>query len=132
MVNDDWIEHRRADGERVGWIVPRGDGFVVIDLLGRERTGLVDWLTAEETLESLGIGYLADLYVLTLENGLDLRVRIAEVSPTGITVKKDDFGAVGAPQLYYSLDLPAPSTLRPLAPEDAAVLSPDDFGSPPV
>lgn len=128
MVGDDWIEHRRGDRELVGWIVPRGEGFVVVDLLGRERGGPVDWLAAEEALEDLGIGYLADIYVLRLENGNDLRVRIAEVSSSRITVKKDDFGAVGAPQLYYPLEFPAPQTLRPLNAEDAAVLSPDDFG----
>lgn len=128
MVGSDWIEHRRGDGERVGWIVPRGEDFIVVDLLGRERGGRVDWLTAEETLEALGIGYLADLYVLTLEDGSDLRVRIAEVSGSGITVKKDDFGAVGIPQVYFSLDFPAPSALRRLDPRDAALLSPDSFG----
>src|SRR5437868_4601981 len=69
MVANDWIEHRRGDGERVGRIIPRGDDFVVVDLLGRERGGPVDWLGAEEALDALGIGYLADIYVLTLENG---------------------------------------------------------------
>jgi hypothetical protein len=127
-VKNDWIEHRRGDGELVGWIVPRGEDFVVVDLLGRERGGPVDWLTAEETLEELGIGYLADIYLLTLEDGRDLRVRIAEVSPSGITVKKDDFGAVGVPQLYFPLEFPAPPTLRPLDAERAGVLSPEDYG----
>ncbi|MCX7521134.1 hypothetical protein OSC27_02445 [Microbacterium sp. STN6] len=128
MVADDWIEHRRGDGERVGWMVPRGEGFVVVDLLGRERSGPVDWLTAEETLEELGIGYLADPYMLTLENGGDLRVRIAEVSPAGVRVKRDDFGDIGAPQLYYSLELPAPATLRPLRADEVGRLSADSFG----
>lgn len=111
---EDWIEHRRADGERVGWMRPEGDGFVPIDLLGRELTGPVDWLTAEETLERAGIGYLADLYELRLDDGSLLRVRLAEVSPTRIVAKQDDFGAVGAPQLFYTLPFPLPETLRPL------------------
>lgn len=127
MVGSDWIEHRRGDGETVGWIIPRGESFTVVDLLGRERGGPVDWPTAEETLDALGIGYLADIYLLTLDDGRDLRVRIAEVSPSGITVKKDDFGAVGMPQLYYSLGFPAPPTLRPLDPERAHILSPDSY-----
>jgi hypothetical protein len=128
MVDSDWIEHRRGDRELVGWIVPRGEDFVVVDLLGRERGGPVDWLRAEETLDELGIGYLADIYMLTLDNGVELRVRIAEVSTSGIRVKKDDFGAVGVPHLYYELAFPAPPTLRPLKPEDVGVLSPDEFG----
>jgi hypothetical protein len=131
MVGNDWIEHRRGDGERVGWIVPRGEDFVVVDLLGREQSGAVDWLSAEEILEELDIGYLADKYLLTLEDGGELRVRIAEITAASITVKKDDFGAVGAPQLYYTLDLPARTRLRPLAAdEDAATrLSPESLDS---
>lgn len=129
MVGSDWIEHRRGDRELVGWMVPSGEDFVVVDLLGRERGGPVDWLTAEEALEELGIGYLADIYMLTLEDGRDLRVRIAEVSPAGITVKKDDFGAVGVPQLYFSLGFPAPATLRLLKPEEVGRLSPEDLGA---
>ncbi|MCW4458521.1 hypothetical protein [Microbacterium sp. MPKO10] len=94
-------------------MLQQGDDFVAVDLLGRHVTGPVDWLTAEESLDELGIGYLADPYRLTLENGDSIRVRLAEVSPTRITAKLDDFGAVGAPQLYYELEFPAPDTLRP-------------------
>src|SRR5690554_335232 len=127
MVGEDWIEHRRGDGERVGWMIPRDDGFVAVDLLGRERSGPVDWLTAEETLDALGIGYLADLYQLTLDDGRELRVRVAEVNPETVTVKKDDFGAVGVPQIYFSVELPASEKLRPMTSAESAVISPDSF-----
>jgi hypothetical protein len=115
-MRDDWIEHRRSDdGELLGWMQPVGDGFVAIDLLGERRTDEVDWLTAEETLDTLGLAYLADPYELRLDDGSWLRVRISEVSPTGIRAKKDDWGAVGAPQLFYSVDFPVDAdTLRPL------------------
>lgn len=106
-----WIEHRRPDGERVGWMLPDGEDFVAVDLLGRHVIGPVDWMTAEETLDELGIGYLADPYRLELASGESIRVRLAEVSPTRITAKLDDFGAVGAPQQYYNLGFPAPVTL---------------------
>ncbi|WP_236553544.1 hypothetical protein [Rathayibacter sp. VKM Ac-2803] len=47
-MEKDWIEHRRSDdGERLGWTEPAPDGFVVIDLLGRRRTGVVEWMVAE-------------------------------------------------------------------------------------
>ena len=106
-MDPDWIEHRRAeDRERVGWMKPVGDGFVAIDLLGRARTGVVDWLHGEETLDALGIGYLADPYELRLDSGEWLRVRLAEVSPTGIRVKKDDWGDMSAPQIYYEVSFP--------------------------
>ncbi|KTR96358.1 hypothetical protein NS220_02245 [Microbacterium testaceum] len=114
-MRSDWITHRRPDGEVLGWMEPSGDGFVVIDLLGRRATEAVDWLTAEETLEERGIGYLADMYELRLDDGSWLRVRIAEVSTSGIRVKKEDWGAIGASQLFYDLAFPVDEeVLRPL------------------
>lgn len=115
-MHPDWIEHRRSDdGERVGWMQPVGDGFVAIGLLGHPRTDAVDWLDAEENLDALGIGYLADPYELRLESGDWLRVRIAEVSTSGIPVKKDDWGDMTAAQIYYAVPFPAPEdVLRPL------------------
>ncbi|WP_285116889.1 hypothetical protein [Leifsonia sp. fls2-241-R2A-40a] len=113
----DWIEHRRGhDRERLGWVRPstpvEGAGFVVIDLLGREVTGVVDWLKAEETLDALGMGYLADPYELLLDDGRWLRVRITEVSPDGIRVKRDDWGAINVPLVEYRLSFPMPPELR--------------------
>ena len=91
---------------------PEGDGFVAIDRLGRERTEVVDWFTAEETLDALGIGYLADKFELRLESGDWLQVRIVEVLPDEIRVKKDDWGDMNAPQTYYSVAFPMPDSLR--------------------
>ncbi|KAA9107945.1 hypothetical protein [Microbacterium rhizomatis] len=115
-MESDWIEHRRSyDGELVGWIQPVGEGFVAIDLLGRRRTAAVDWMLAEEALDELGLSYLADPHELRLDDGSWLRVRIAEVSPNSIRVKKDDWGDMNATQIYYSLSLPvSESELRPL------------------
>ncbi|WP_105032046.1 hypothetical protein [Arthrobacter ruber] len=116
-MEPDWIEHRRAeDGERVGWIKPVNEGFVAIDLLGRGRTGVVDWLSAEETLDELGLTYLTHRYEVRLDTGDWLRVRIAEVSPAEIRVKKDDWGDMTAPQLYYTVPFPVnEERLRPLS-----------------
>ena len=94
-------------------MAPEGDGFVAIDLLGRRLTGPVGWLTAEETLEARGIGYLAEPYEFRLDDGRWLRVRITEVSPEAISVKKDDWGAIDAPQINYTLPFPMPTSLRP-------------------
>lgn len=91
---------------------PVGEGFVAVDLLGRERTGVIEWLAAEAALDELGIGYLADPYELRLVTGEWLRVRIAEVSMREIRVKKDDYGDMTAPQIFYTLPFPAPETLR--------------------
>jgi hypothetical protein len=96
VTAEDWIEHRRGDRELLGWMLPQGDGFVVIDLLGRPRTGPLEWLAAEEFLEDLGIGYLADRYLLNDEDAGRHPVRIGEVSTAGVTVIVDDFGAASA------------------------------------
>lgn len=116
-MGPDSITHRRPeDRELVGWIEPVDDGFVAIDLLGRRVTDVVDWLRAEETLDALGIGYLADPYELRRDDGSWLRVRIAEVSAAEVRVKKDDWGAIGAPQLFYTVPLPVDEKLlRPLS-----------------
>ena len=106
-MRTDWIEHRRAeDGERVGWLQPDGKGFIPIDLLGRPVSDTVDWLSAEEVLDALGLAYLAEPHELRLENGEWLRVRIAEVSIDAVRVKKDDWGDMTAPQIYYVESLP--------------------------
>lgn len=126
MIGVDWIEHRRGgDGERLGWMAPDGDGFVVIDLLGRRRSGALDWVDAEELLDALGIGYLAEPFELDTsrvplgdgdEWGISadgwMRVRIVEASPTRILVGRDFGGAVGAPQQQVALPFPMPETLR--------------------
>ncbi|QNO38436.1 hypothetical protein H4J02_05370 [Protaetiibacter sp. SSC-01] len=111
-----WIEHRRADGELVGWMRPEGDGFVPVDLLGRDRAGVLDWLAAEELLDGLGIGYLADAYVLERPGRAPLRVRILEMSTDRIRVKRDDFGAIDVPLESHELAWPMPAELRPLEP----------------
>jgi hypothetical protein len=117
-MGPDWIEHRRSDDrELLGWMEPVGEGFVAIDLLGRHRTGVVDWLVAEETLDALGLGYLADPHELRLEDGSWLRVRIAEVSPEEIRVTKDEWGETTATQLSYTVPFPVDEDrLRPADP----------------
>lgn len=113
MTPEGWIEHRRGDRELLGWVVPSGDGFDVVDLLGRARTDSpVDWLTAETLLDDLGIGYLADRYTLVTDDGVKRPVRIAEASTDGVTVVADDFGAasaVGANPERFTLPFPVPA-----------------------
>ncbi|WP_432563215.1 hypothetical protein [Kineococcus sp. SYSU DK003] len=117
MLPASWIEHRRQDGEAVGWIVPDGEGFRPVDVLGRPVTaGPVDWLEAEEALEDLGIGFLADRHLLRMPDGVERPVRISEVSAEGVTVVTDDFGSasvVGAGSERIRLPFPVPAALRP-------------------
>lgn len=112
MTPDGWIEHRRGDGERVGWMRESGDGFIAIDLLGREVTDAVDWFTAESALDERGIGYLADAYELELSEGVVVAVRIVEVSTTRILVKREDYGDMTAPRIDLEVAWPVPPELR--------------------
>lgn len=114
-----WIEHRRGDGERVGWIRPEGEDFVPIDLLGRELGAPTDWLSAEESLEHRGLGWLAEPWALTLADGAVQRVRIVEVTPERIRVKNEDWGDVARGGVEHVLPFPAPATLEPWANQTA-------------
>ena len=112
-MNEDWIEYRRqSDGERLGWIEPRGEQFVVIDLLGTECTSAVDWVDAEQHLEELGLSYLAEPYELQIPSGEWIAVRLTSVSTDGIEVKTEDYGAVDVPVTTYVLPFPKPERLR--------------------
>ena len=111
-VPADWIEHRRGDGERLGWMRPAGDGFVAINLLGHPVSGKLDWLSAEELLDDTGIGYLADAYELLWPAEGWIRVRFVEVSTTRIRLKKEDGGAIGGEVRFYDVEFPLPNTVR--------------------
>lgn len=94
---------------------PVGEGFVAVDLLGRPRTGVVDSSAARDTLEELGLSSLANPYELQQDDGTWIRVRIAEVSPVAVRVKKEDWGDMRSPQVYFSLAFPvAEKRLREL------------------
>ncbi|MCT9819673.1 hypothetical protein N3K63_05160 [Microbacterium sp. W1N] len=108
----DRTPHRRDDGELLGWIRAEGDGWVAIDLLGREVTGGVEWLDAEAALERHGIAYLADPWMLE-GDGAPLRVRLVEVTPARIVVKADDFGDITRAAPLIELPWPLPARLRP-------------------
>ena len=122
MLPQDWIEHRRPDGEVLGWMRADGEGFRVFDLLGRDRTPggpdgePLEWLAAEELLDQLGIGYLADRWTLRLPDGTERPVRIAEASARGVTVVADEFGiasAVGGDPERFRLPFPVTGELSP-------------------
>ncbi|MGO3151884.1 MAG: hypothetical protein ACTIJJ_04565 [Galactobacter sp.] len=111
-IPEHWIEHRRNDRELLGWIVPHGEDFVSVDLLGRTSPPC-DWLGIEEYFEETGIGYLAYPYIYQPEGEPEVQVRILEVSPEGITVKVDDFGDITSQLQVYRLRWPVENQLRP-------------------
>nr|WP_274636066.1 hypothetical protein [Microbacterium bovistercoris] len=118
MLPADWTEHRRDDGELVGWIRPAGDDWVAVDLLGRDASEPIDWLDAEAVLERRGIGWLADIWMLDRADAPPLRVRMVEVTPDHVVVQTDDFGAIDVPVTRFELPWPAPEGLRPRREDD--------------
>lgn len=113
VIPADWTPHRRPDDrELVGWIRPEGEAWVAVDLLGREASGPVEWLDAEEVLEEIGLRWLADVWMLERADAPPLRVRLVEVTPDHVVVKTDDFGAIDAPSTSVELPWPAPPILR--------------------
>ncbi|WP_129337969.1 hypothetical protein [Cellulomonas endophytica] len=128
MLPTDWTEHRRAgDRELLGWVRPVGEGWVAVDRLGRDLTGVVDWMEAEEALEAHGIAWLSGLWQLPATDGSRLRVRVVEVRADAVVVATDDLGSVDAPQVRHVLPFPAPKDLVPFA-GDAHTLDAGLFG----
>jgi hypothetical protein len=113
-MDDSWIAYRRdADGERLGWIAPAGDGFVPLSLLGRPLSEPVSWGQAERRLEDEGLGYLAEVWLLDGPEG-PRRVRFKEVSPDRLRLITDNYGAIDVPFDEIVLPVPAPAGLRRL------------------
>lgn len=113
-VPSTWIEYRRAsDHERLGWLREEADGWVAIDLLGRDVTPVVDLDRAESALDGLGLAYLADKWELLHDDGAVEPVRLVEVTPDRIKIKTEDYGAIDAPVTIRELLWPALPALRP-------------------
>ncbi|GAA4158981.1 hypothetical protein GCM10022286_12670 [Gryllotalpicola daejeonensis] len=116
-VPADWLEFRRSDRELVGWLRPEGEGWVPVDLLGRDAAAApLDLDRAEAALDELGIGFLADRWEIDRDGGW-AAVRISEVSADGIVVEDDEYGSAsavmpGRRRAVWHLPWPAPPTLR--------------------
>lgn len=119
-----WVEHRRSgDRELLGWLRPEGDDVVAVDRLGRDASGPVGWVEAEEVLDEGGLLWLSGLWQLAREDGSVVRVRLMEVSPRHVVVKVDDHNAVGdGPPPTYELPFPAPAALAPFEGDPHVVL----------
>lgn len=119
MIPQDWVAHRRDDGELIGWIRPEGDAWAAVDLLGRDVADAGEWLEVEAALEAHGIAWLADRWILEPDGGVDGAgggdrvVLFVEVTPQHVVVKTDDYGAIDAPVDVIELAWPPAARLRP-------------------
>ncbi len=109
MIPSTWIAHTRpSDRERVGYIefLPEVR-FAAFDVLGRAVGEFDVYLDAEEALENLGLGYLAQVWLWSApDSDAPIPVRILDVSPERALITTDLFGVIGSSGLQAELPLP--------------------------
>lgn len=113
MIPNTWKEHRRADdNELIGYV---DEEFQARTVFGFPIGKPDDETEAKRALESLGLSYLAERWLLALPNREEpITVHIVEVSPLNVTVKSVDYGYEGDYGTPFTLDVPvSPSELRP-------------------
>ena len=112
MISSLWVPYyREDDGELLGYLVPDGGLFIPVTVFGYELGDAVDEYDASQVLESIGLSYLADTWVLSVaDRDEPINVQIVEASPEVLTVKSVDYGWE---QDYGTIiDLPVPETGR--------------------
>jgi hypothetical protein len=116
MIPTTWREHRRQDDdELLGYIVPTNEAFQARTVFGYPMGALSNQQNAEQTLESIGLSYLAERWLLSID-GRDepITVQIVEATPSKVTVKSVDYGYEGDYGTAFTLDVPIqPDRLRP-------------------
>jgi hypothetical protein len=116
MIPRTWREYRRQDdAELLGYIAPTDEDFQARTVFGYPLGAISDQDTAEQTLESIGLSYLAERWLLTID-GRDepITVQIVEATPAQVTVQSVDYGYEGDYGTAFSLDVPIlPDRLRP-------------------
>ncbi len=112
MIPLQWVPHyREYDGELLGYLVPDGEAYVPVTIFGYALDTAADEYDATHVLEAVGLSYLADTWLLSIDGrGDPTNVQIVEASPHLLRVKSVDYGWE---QDYGTLiDLPVPETGR--------------------
>lgn len=117
MIPQTWIEHRRSDdNELLGYLRPVDDEasqFIPVTVFGYPLGDPADAYDAQQVLESVGLSYLADRWLLTLDGRAEpISVQIVEASPQRLLVKNVDFGYDGDIGKIFGLAVPEDGRLR--------------------
>ena len=114
MIPSIWVPYyREDDGELLGYLVPEGEMFIPVTVFGYRLGDPVDEYDASQVLESIGLSYLADTWVLSIENRDEpINVQIVEASPKALRVKSVDYGWEQDYGTIITLSVPEPGHLR--------------------
>jgi hypothetical protein len=117
MIPAHWEPHHRdEDGEVLGYLAPAEDGLCVpVTLFGHTLAEPGDADDARATLDSVGLSYLAERWLLTLpEREEPVTVNIVEASPSRVRVANVDPGYLEADHGHiWVLEVPVNGRLRP-------------------
>jgi hypothetical protein len=112
MIPSSWTPYyREDDAELLGYLVPDGGSFIPVTVFGYELGDAADEYDASQVLQSIGLSYLADTWVLSIADRAEpINVQIVEASLEALTVKSVDYGWE---QDYGTIiKLPVPETGR--------------------
>ena len=119
MIPESWRENRRDDDNELLGYLDKVDGmFQERTLFGFSLGKAGDETNAEHPLDSLGLSYLAERWLLTIDGRDDpITVQIVETNPSAVTMRSVDYGYEGDYGTPFTLAVPAsPSQLRPERP----------------
>jgi hypothetical protein len=111
------MPYRRAeDDELLGYLCPVDDSaerFVPVTVFGYPLGNEADEHDAQHVLDSVGLSYLADRWLLTLDEHPDpISVEIVEASPDQVRVKNVDFSYPADIGQIWVLSVPVSGPLR--------------------
>lgn len=116
-IPQNWTPYRRdEDDELLGYLKPHDDSsesVVPVTIFGYELAGPAEPDDAERVLDSLGLSYLAERWLLSLEDRDEpINVQLIEASPQQLVVKSVDFGYEENYGALFTLDVPVDDRIR--------------------
>ena len=96
MIPGGWEAHYRLDdGELIGYLIPaEGRLSIPTTIFGYHLGEAMNRFAAEQTLDDVGLSYLADVWLLAHEDGSEQRVVLVECNADEIVVANADFALV--------------------------------------
>lgn len=109
MIPAHWLAYRREDDdELLGYIVPSDNElFAPVTVFGYPLADGRSQIDAERVLDSVGLSYLADRWMLrVIGREAPISVQIVEVSPERVVVQNVDYHYEGDYGMRFHLDVP--------------------------